>query len=433
MAFKGFTGVFQAFRYLIVLYLVISLINAANITEMENLHMSLFTGYNKNVRPIMDQSLTIDVKVFMFIKSIKEFDEVDEKFSFVAALQLHWMDEKLRWDKKLNGGIEQITVSYDDVWVPELTLSSPSSKGTTIGKSSDRIRVNDWGETEWMPAGLIESTCNVNAKKFPFDTQSCDIKFMSLGYKSNEVNLVAGVPYVMFNVYSPHALWDVTGSEVKTTLLGSDHEVEITFTLQLKRDATFAVINIIMPISVLSLLNVLVFILVPESGERIAYCITTLLSIAVYMTIVNDFLPQTSQPVPLISYKLMIDLLTSALIVFVTIVNMRLYSKDDNNSVPKLLKFVYRFLFCTGRKTYPEDTAGIKAESENNSNERSAMQENPSKHNGNKSSNGLEHSEKDDGLITWKRISYMIDWIALFTCLLFSVINMIIFIGMTTS
>jgi hypothetical protein len=61
---------------------------------MENLHMSLFTGYNKNVRPITDQSLTIDVKVFMYIKSIKEFDEVNEKFSFVAALQLHWMDEK---------------------------------------------------------------------------------------------------------------------------------------------------------------------------------------------------------------------------------------------------------------------------------------------------------------------------------------------------
>ncbi|XP_060606204.1 acetylcholine receptor subunit beta-type acr-3-like [Ruditapes philippinarum] len=312
----------------------------------------------------------------------------------------------------------------------------PFLKGTTIDKSSDRFRVNEWGEMEWMPAGLIESTCSVNAKKCPFDSQSCDTSFTSLGYKSNEVNLQAGFPNVMLNVYSPHALWDITASEVKTVILGSGNEAEITFTIHLERNATFAVINIIMPILILSLLNVLVFLLVPESGERIGYCITTLLVIAVYMTIVNDLLPQTSQPVPLISYKLMIDLLISALIVFVTIIDMRLYCKDDNNSVPNWLKSIYRFLTCTGRKTHPDDTEEMKQRREIKfkGTDSTVMQENASNSKTKDCSGELKNKqERKDDPITWKQISYMVDWIALFTCIFLTVMNMILFLGMAAS
>jgi hypothetical protein len=316
--------------------------------EMETLHTSLFTGYNKNVRPIMNQNTAIEVKNVMSVKSIRDFDEVNEKFSFVAALVLSWTDEMLQWGPSVNGGIEHITVSFNDVRVPELTLSSPSSKGSTLAKSSDIIRGDQFGHMEWMPGGIIESTCNVYAKNFPFDTQSCDTSFTSLGYKSHAVNIQAESPYVYFNVYTPHTLWAVTGSKGNTKLTSSGNESEITFTIKLKRDATFAVI--IMLISILSMLNVLVFLLVLGSGERIGYCITTLLAIAVYMTIVNKLLPKTSQSVSLISYKLMIDFFISAMVVFVTILNMRLHSRDNSYLVPAWLKVVYRVLTYTCRK-----------------------------------------------------------------------------------
>jgi hypothetical protein len=358
---------------------------------------------------------------------------VDEKFSFVAALTLVWTDEKLRWDKNSNGGIEEITVSYDDVWVPEMTLSSPSSKESVIGKSSDRIRITDGGEMNWIPVGLIESTCSFNAKNFPFDTQSCDTSFTSLGYKSHEVNLQAGFPNISFDVFIPNSLWEVTGSEVKTVILGSGNESEITFTMNLKRDATFAVINIMMPILILSLLNVLVFLLVPESGERIGYCITTLLAIAVYMTIVNDLLPQTSRPVPLTSYKLMIDLIVSALIVFVTIVNMRLYSRDDNVIVPGCLKSVYRFLACTRSRIHPGKTTEEKPNSATGSTKSKTNEDNTAKYKRKGSVDELRKIDEENDPITWKKISYMVDWIALFIFLFMSVINMIIFVGIAMS
>ena len=91
-----------------------------------------------------------------------------------------------------------------------------------------------------------------------------------------------------------------------------------------------------LPILFLCILNVLVFFLPLESGERVSYAITVLLSIAVFMTIVSDTLPKTSEPLPLISYLLMISLIISSIIAVITIFNLRLFHKKSDTVVPKL-------------------------------------------------------------------------------------------------
>ena len=48
-----------------------------------------------------------------------------------------------------------------------------------------------------------------------------------------------------------------------------------------------------------------------------SYSLTVLLSIAVFMTIVGDTLPRTSEPTPLISYLLLVSFVISSLVSFV--------------------------------------------------------------------------------------------------------------------
>jgi len=104
--------------------------------------------------------------------------------------------------------------------------------------------------------------------------------------------------------------------------------------LKLIRRSQYVTVNVLLPIMLLGSLNTLV----PESGERMGYCITTLLAIDVYMTIIMDTLPQSSTPVPLISYKLVVDLVSSALIVLFGILNLRIYGQSDDKPVPAWLK-----------------------------------------------------------------------------------------------
>jgi hypothetical protein len=62
------------------------------------------------------------------------------------------------------------------------------------------------------------------------------------------------------------------------------HKQFLYFHIAIKRRATFALLNLILPIFTMGILNLFVFLLPAESGERVGYAITVLLSIAVPVT-----------------------------------------------------------------------------------------------------------------------------------------------------
>lgn len=50
------------------------------------------------------------------------------------------------------------------------------------------------GVINWIPPGMFKSTCKINILWFPFDEQSCDLKFGSWTYASVALDLVIKDP-----------------------------------------------------------------------------------------------------------------------------------------------------------------------------------------------------------------------------------------------
>jgi hypothetical protein len=76
-----------------------------------------------------------------------------------------------------------------------------------------------------------------------------------------------------------------------------------------------------------------------ESGERISYAITVLLAIAVFMTMISDYLPKTSQTMSRFCYFLVGDFMLSSIICLLTIFQQRIFFKSDKKyPVPDYLK-----------------------------------------------------------------------------------------------
>ena len=74
----------------------------------------------------------------------------------------------------------------------------------------------------------------------------------------------------------------------------------MTFTLVIERRTLYYLFNIIFPCLWLALISVMTFWLPPESGEKITLGITVLLAYSVFMLLVAESMPQTSEYVPLI-------------------------------------------------------------------------------------------------------------------------------------
>ena len=59
-------------------------------------------------------------------------------------------------------------------------------------------------------------------------------------------------------------------------------------------------INVLLPCVMLSLLTLLVFRMPPDAGEKVSLSITVLLSFTVFMLMVSDNMPQTSNHIPIL-------------------------------------------------------------------------------------------------------------------------------------
>jgi len=389
----------------------------------EQLLKDLFTDYNKIISPILDGGDALEVQMEMYPRSIKDFDEVSESFVYIAGLRMVWKDFRLAWDSDKYAGIDTITVPVTQVWTPEIFLASPATKEMYILQPWNQVRIDYDGQVVIVQAMLVESSCSMNVKYYPFDTQSCDTLFMSLVYTVDEVNVVKTDNGVHFGLYTENPLWDIVSTSVYSEIFPLSTEVQIHFTFNLKRKSQYVTINLLVPILCLSLLNTLVFLLVPESGERVGYCITNLLAIAVYMTIIMDTLPQSSTPVPLIAYKLVVDLLSSALIILCVILNLRVHGQSDDKKIPVCVKALYRFLTCkickrntvTDIPKTPFKTKDTKVFTEQEGDKSSVKR-------------GNVGSAKEHELPTWRDISFMIDIISFLFFVLVSILSFIIFV-----
>ncbi|XP_033749588.1 acetylcholine receptor subunit delta-like [Pecten maximus] len=81
-------------------------------------------------------------------------------------------------------------------------------------------------------------------------------------------------------------------------------------------------------------MNLLVFLIPAESGEKISYAITVLLTFAVYLSVYSDKIPPLSLPIAVFSVSLLIKLCTSCLIALCCIVISKVIYHDEDRRIP---------------------------------------------------------------------------------------------------
>ncbi len=77
--------------------------------------------------------------------------------------------------------------------------------------------------------------------------------------------------------------------------------LSLQYYMVLERKSRYSVINVLLPIVLLSLMDLLVFWLPAESGEKVSLGITVLLSFSVFLLVVDERMPRTSDAVPILS------------------------------------------------------------------------------------------------------------------------------------
>ncbi|XP_076090286.1 neuronal acetylcholine receptor subunit alpha-7-like [Mytilus galloprovincialis] len=337
---------------LICLSFLVKLCSTYSYTDVDILYKNLTSGYNKQIRPVIDQSEITYIDSSFNIITVQDISEVQGTVTLSGFFSFSWIDKNLAWNPADHNNIYTMDFPENVLWKPPMVNGNAAKNIKIMTVENMMLAVQEDGRVLFFPGDSFTFTCDIDSSKFPFDTQICTMDILTWGY-SNET-LVFNDGLVATDLMGTNSGWELSSATITGNVFGilAIPGVEVKFNF--KRRSYFFIMNLLLPVNFLGFLNIFVFILPQESGERIGFSITALLAVVVFITIAEDILPATATPKLAALYELLIqDMALSGCIVISVILSSRIYYQKDQQAIPEWIRKCVGFKFCCCNKKHP--------------------------------------------------------------------------------
>ncbi|XP_077782937.1 neuronal acetylcholine receptor subunit alpha-10 [Podarcis muralis] len=299
---------------------------------------------------------------------------MDERNQILTAylwIRQVWVDAYLSWEKEAYDGIDTIRIPSSYVWRPDIVLYNNADDQFT-GSMETNVVIHSDGQIMWDSPAITKSSCKVDVSYFPFDGQQCRLTFGSWTYNGNQIDILNKQETGDLTDFVENVEWEVLGMPAKRSVVTygccSEPYPDVTYTLHLKRRASFYIFNLLLPCIMISFLAPLGFYLPADSGEKVSLGVTVLLALTVFQLLVAESMPP-SENVPLIGkyYIATMTMITASTALTIFIMNIH-HCGPGAKPVPRwakklILQYMARIFFvyevgesCKSPRPEPEPT-----------------------------------------------------------------------------
>ncbi|CAJ0582785.1 unnamed protein product, partial [Mesorhabditis spiculigera] len=305
----------------------------------ERLMIDVFRGYNYLIQPVRNLSeLPVVVKVALQLVLLINVDEKEQVMHTNVWVTLKWYDFQMRWNPVDYGEIQNIRVSPDKVWLPDIVLFN-NADGTFEVSFMCNVVIEHDGSMLWVPPAIYKSSCIIDVEYFPFDEQTCHLIFGSWTYNEQEITLeFEKSEYVDLSEYAPSSIWDVIDAPASLV----DKRSRIEFQVKIRRKTLFYTVVLIIPTVLMAFLSMAVFFLPTDSTEKMTLTISVLLSIVVFLLLVSKILPPTSSTIPLMAKYLLLTFVLNVITILTTVIVINVYFRGPlTHDMPQWVRRVF--------------------------------------------------------------------------------------------
>ncbi|XP_041366453.1 neuronal acetylcholine receptor subunit alpha-10-like isoform X2 [Gigantopelta aegis] len=334
-------------RVLELTFLVMVIIQGSvtGVSNQSLLFTDLFAKYHNEIRPVCGEDKPIVTKVGISIRQIIDLNEPKQILTINAWMRLNWFDCQLQWNASSYGGIDNVIVPYDMVWVPDITLYDNAGDGIS-GYKDYRVSISHTGHVSYNFPTIINSLCKVDVTYFPFDTQVCHLPFGSWAYHGFQLDATNQSAAGDTSTFLLNGEWELVGIPVVRHVLVysccPEPYPDVTFYVTIKRKSLFYVLNLLFPCILITSVSLLGFLLPPDSGEKISLEITVLLSLAVFLLVVSETLPPTSENFPYIGLYFVLSMMLVTFSTVLTVVVLNFHFKGQHGRpVPRWIRSLF--------------------------------------------------------------------------------------------
>ncbi|CAL1530114.1 unnamed protein product [Lymnaea stagnalis] len=267
-----------------------------------------------------------------FSLSLIQILDVDEKNQVLKTniwYHYRWRDILLQWHPHLHDNITSVRVPSDKIWLPDILLYNFADDRLSEQREA-LVVVEHTGDLLWMPQAILNSSCGFDTLFFPFDEQTCQLKFGSWTYNGNmlDIDFIGEVREMDLSDYMQSNEWSVLENSavknIKYYTCCPEPYPDMTFTLRLKRRVAFYTFILILPCGLLSLLTLVIFWVPPESPAKLQLGMNIFLAFFVLLLLLADFTPRAATSIPLIGayFCLSMIMITMSTVLACVVANM---------------------------------------------------------------------------------------------------------------
>ncbi|XP_048170923.1 LOW QUALITY PROTEIN: acetylcholine receptor subunit gamma [Corvus hawaiiensis] len=342
--------------------------------QEEKLLQDLMSNYNRQLRPALRGDEIIDVSLKLTLTNLISLNEREETLTTNVWIEMQWSDYRLRWDPEKYDNIQLLRVPSTMVWLPDIVLEN-NIDGTFEITLYTNVLVSPDGSIYWLPPAIYRSVCVIHVTYFPFDWQNCTMVFQSQTYSANEINLLLTaeegqtVEWISIDpeAFTENGEWAIKHRPARK-IINSEHFTpddiqyqQVIFYLIIQRKPLFYIINIIVPCVLISAMAVLVYFLPAKAGgQKCTVSINVLLAQTVFLFLIAQKVPETSQAVPLIGKYLTFLMVVTVVIVVnaVIVLNVSLRTPNTHSMSQRVRQVFLHLLPRYVGMAMPEETPG---------------------------------------------------------------------------
>ncbi|XP_076444355.1 neuronal acetylcholine receptor subunit alpha-10-like [Babylonia areolata] len=317
-----------------------------DLTDEQRLLQKLRTNYDPAVRPVYDAKEPVIINLGITLTQIIDVDEKNQVLTTNVWLDQEWTDQKLNWNVTDYANITMLRIPCDLIWLPDIVLYN-SVENHNKGYMKSLAMVSHEGRIFWPPIVRMRSSCKMDITYFPFDDQICILKLGSWAYDGLQVDVTNRTETIDLTNYVDNGEWELIGNKivrnVKFYPCCPEPFPDIVFFLHIRRRVLYYLLNVIIPCMLLSSLSLTGFLLPPDSGEKVTLGLTVLLAFSVFMLLVAENMPPTSEYIPLIGIYLTVIMAMSALSVALSVFVLNCHHRGAMlHRPPRLVRILAR-------------------------------------------------------------------------------------------
>ncbi|CAL8148842.1 unnamed protein product [Orchesella dallaii] len=328
----------------------------------EELRAGLLEHYDPKISPPAPLSNGVVSVGINLILNYFSVEEVEHMFLANVWLSLSWEDPRLSWNISEVNGSFVLRFSSQEIWKPDITLFNNAYAADTDHYGDTFLMVYPDGKVKWTPPARLLAHCKLNLIRWPYDRHTCYLKFGSWTHSGAEIDLKIATLEPGSNgkngdsVFRPvdeqlfiqNSEWELIRANVSR-----DEEfyacceypyVVATYSFEFQRNSPSYVATIVIPIIVISIVNIMVFILPPTAGEKITLASINSFILCVYLIYFHSTLPALGDQLPLLVLMFSCNLVLVGISLIMSVIVINLARVRRASSPPQFFR-----MFCNAQ------------------------------------------------------------------------------------